>query len=380
MQIKGSLAKGLLFALAISLIPVVAVSAQKITPGSTCKVLNQKIVYQNKTYSCIKSGKKLVWNNGIVLKPTPTPTPIPIPTATPTPTATPKPTPTPQKIVFTPWATQFDLESMIQTALDATRTYFGKVIPSNDYEITFDPAISFADRAWVTEITDFAYGSFSNIKKERTIIYIGATREWALEALKSKNIWIGDPNAIYPCSAKNDDGGCAGSNKFLLLFSAGRLLNQGPSDKFSLRTSPAHEFFHIIQENLYKNSGPGTPMRIPQWLFEGSANFYMFYAGEELGFGKYQTGRENQVTQISEYRTLVPLSQYDGGSLYPYGIGQAASEYIIASIGFENFLNIWRFTKSENSFSAGFKKATGIELDTFYSKFEIARSYMRIGS
>jgi polyhydroxybutyrate depolymerase len=44
---------------------VSAISAQKITPGSACKVLNQKVVYQNKTYTCIKSGNKLVWNKGV---------------------------------------------------------------------------------------------------------------------------------------------------------------------------------------------------------------------------------------------------------------------------------------------------------------------------
>jgi hypothetical protein len=78
MRFRGSLTKGLLIALAVTLIPVTAVSAQKITPGSTCKVLNQKIVYQNKTYTCIKSAKKLIWNKGVAnKKPTPTPTPTP---------------------------------------------------------------------------------------------------------------------------------------------------------------------------------------------------------------------------------------------------------------------------------------------------------------
>jgi M6 family metalloprotease-like protein len=80
MRIKGSLAKGLLIALAVALIPVSAVSAQKITPGSTCKVLKQKVVFQKKTYTCKKSGKKLVWNKGVAIKkPTPTPTPTPTP-------------------------------------------------------------------------------------------------------------------------------------------------------------------------------------------------------------------------------------------------------------------------------------------------------------
>jgi len=87
MSIKASLFKSLLLALAVALIPVVAVSAQKITPGSSCKVHKQKITYQNKVYTCTKSGKKLMWDKGVaVKKPTPTPSPSPTPTQTPTPT------------------------------------------------------------------------------------------------------------------------------------------------------------------------------------------------------------------------------------------------------------------------------------------------------
>ncbi len=66
MRKSGSLAKGLSVTLALALTPVVAFSAQKVTPGSPCKVLNQKIPYLNKTYTCIKSGKKMVWNKGAV--------------------------------------------------------------------------------------------------------------------------------------------------------------------------------------------------------------------------------------------------------------------------------------------------------------------------
>ena len=78
MRIKGSLAKGLLIALALTLIPDVAVSAQKITPGSTCKVYKQKVTNKNKVYTCIKSGKKLVWNKGVALKKS---EPAPVPSA-----------------------------------------------------------------------------------------------------------------------------------------------------------------------------------------------------------------------------------------------------------------------------------------------------------
>ena len=91
-----------MIALAVVLIPVTAVSAQKVTPGSTCKVYKQKVTNQNKVYTCIKSGKKLVWNKGVVVvKPTPTPSPTPTPTPTPTPAPTPTPTPTFKPFIYT---------------------------------------------------------------------------------------------------------------------------------------------------------------------------------------------------------------------------------------------------------------------------------------
>jgi len=76
MHIKGNLSKILLIALSLTLIPVMASSAQKVNPGSTCKIYKQKTTYLDKSYTCIRSGKKLVWNKGVaIITPTPTPTP-----------------------------------------------------------------------------------------------------------------------------------------------------------------------------------------------------------------------------------------------------------------------------------------------------------------
>jgi hypothetical protein len=82
MRIKGSIAKGLLVALAFTLIPASAISAQKVSAGSVCKVQKQKVTYKNKVYKCVKSGKKLVWNKGVAIK-------KPTPVVTPTPTSAP---------------------------------------------------------------------------------------------------------------------------------------------------------------------------------------------------------------------------------------------------------------------------------------------------
>jgi len=366
MRFRGSVAKGLLIALAVVLIPVTAVSAQKITPGSTCKVLNQKVVYQNKTYTCIKSGKKLVWNKGVaVKKPTPTPTP------------------TPQKILFVPWATQFETELMTQSALDATSAYFGNVIPSSDYEITIDPAITDSDRLWITRSLDYANGAFSRIEREKMRVFLGTSHDWSAKTMRGANVWIGNLRQPFPCSNGINDVYCADKNLVLMVYSDIYAANSLYRWDVGRRSTPAHEVFHTVQYTLGGQTSLGitsNPQHIPRWLMEGSANFFGYYVVDRLGFDKYQTGRNQQVNANPAYKTVVPLAQYDNFTSDPYGIGQAASEYLIASVGFEKFLNIWKFTKSESSFAEGFKKATGITLEDFYSKFEAARSSMRIGS
>jgi len=77
-----------------------------VTPGTKCSKAGATSTYNNKKYTCMKSGKKLVWNKGVpVAKPVPVPTPSASPTATPTPspsaipTITPTPTATPTQII-----------------------------------------------------------------------------------------------------------------------------------------------------------------------------------------------------------------------------------------------------------------------------------------
>lgn len=340
----------------------IASSATPIKPGGICKTFKQTKTYQGKKFTCIKSGKKLVWSKGVLI-PTPTPTP------------------TPQKIVFTPWASQFETLSMTQAALDATSTYFGKVNLSSDYEITIDPAITSSDRAWVTSVLDYTNGLFTKIQREKIKVFLGTTHAWSKSTITAANLWIGDKQSPYPCSQGIQEAYCAENNLVLLVFSDIYATNSQYRWDFGRRSTPAHEVFHTVQFALAgENVGGDNPLHIPRWLMEGSANYFGFYVVDRLGFGKYQTGRNQQVNTNPAYRTIMPLEQYDNFTSDPYGIGQAASEYLIASVGFENFLNIWKFTKSESTFTGGFKKAIGITVEDFYSKFEIARSSMRIGS
>jgi len=79
---KQFLALVMAFAL---LIPTSALASPK--PGASCSKSGSTTTYSGKKYTCVKSGKKLVWNKGVAI-------PKPIPTPTPTATPTPSPSPT----------------------------------------------------------------------------------------------------------------------------------------------------------------------------------------------------------------------------------------------------------------------------------------------
>jgi M6 family metalloprotease-like protein len=90
---KFLLALTLIFALIAPLNAAAAIKA-----GTTCKMAGQTSTYAGKKFTCVKSGKKLVWNKGVAIakpKPSATPTPAPTTKPTPTPTATVEPVPSP---------------------------------------------------------------------------------------------------------------------------------------------------------------------------------------------------------------------------------------------------------------------------------------------
>ena len=133
-----------------SLFVVPAVHAKAPVAGASCSKLNSTQVYQGKRFTCIKSGKKLVWNKGVAIKSTPkpsattspsptatpsasvsespstSPTPTPTPSATPTPTPKPTPSPTPTKVGYT----------MDQVKANNSSASCWSVIDGNVYDLT----------------------------------------------------------------------------------------------------------------------------------------------------------------------------------------------------------------------------------------------------
>ena len=90
--------------LLLSIFPALAATPPK--SGASCSKAGLVIAYQGKNFTCIKSGKRLIWDKGVLLKqatpaispkPSVTPTPLPtssvVPNISPTPTLVPTPSP-----------------------------------------------------------------------------------------------------------------------------------------------------------------------------------------------------------------------------------------------------------------------------------------------
>lgn len=92
----------------MSLTLVTSAASAAVKAGATCSKFGATSTSAGKKYTCVKSGKKLVWNKGVTAatpKPTATPSPNPSPSPSPLPSVAPIPTPSPTP-VFTPFVDQ----------------------------------------------------------------------------------------------------------------------------------------------------------------------------------------------------------------------------------------------------------------------------------
>ena len=80
-MIKRSLSLLLITALCIAVVP--DASALTAKAGAKCTKIKATSVVKGKKYTCIKSGKKLIWNKGVAVKPAAKPTSKPSPAVTP---------------------------------------------------------------------------------------------------------------------------------------------------------------------------------------------------------------------------------------------------------------------------------------------------------
>ena len=154
------------------------------------------------------------------------------------------------------------------------------------------------------------------------------------------------------------------------------------TDEWKVATS-IHEIVHLVQDQQFDSGEQGTPARPhprfkPVWLIEGGAEFLADSAAEYLSIQEYQwttpTDRSGGRIGLDVSSDLRVFETWASPSLGPvdYYVGQVASEYLVASVGFDAYMDIFRrMEANEGDFDQSFEEAIGISLEDFYAKFEV---------
>jgi hypothetical protein len=371
MRNKGNLYRGLLIVLAVSLIPTAAVSAQKIAPGSSCKVLNQKVVYLKKTFTCVKSGKKLVWNKGVALKPTPTPTP------TPTPKPTPTPTPTPE----VPYPGLLAIERNLYLKMDEIvkdwAPYLSALNSKNVRVISENPSHPRNEENRLSAEISFEILRKLLPRMVSPTYYMYETPAWA-----DKQMAEACPMLVGQNPGGVQAGAQVGCGKLVISNLNGWMNNMVGIDGSWFES--AHETFHIGEfVAALVGSDPNSSLFYPYhpaWYREGSASTFGGLVRSLMSKGKFNYGELNQLEKspisYSECNKAWVLWQQNNNATAfnelgqcEYGLGRRMTDYLVAwHGGVAAILKNYEYVAQGKTFEEAFKLAHGIGLKDFFEE------------
>jgi len=374
-MLKRLSALGTVLALLLTL-PLTPLQAA-VKAGATCSKAGLKSVASGKTFTCVKSGKKFVWDMGVAIA---KPTVVSTPSATPT--ATPTPTPTPEIVYATlwekyKWSKPSSSASVATAATEKFKAYAAtNRSASTTVKIVAQDGVDTTLLKWVTDGSTFVSKVFSYPQLTAPFVAVIAKDKVFAEKAYSDNGYTQDAKSLADYFDKAPaHGGPPNTYNNTMIMSKGLLV----SDKVGIMQMPGHETFHFIQKSIAgKSASPDGLGIAPQWFWEGPSVFIGLQSANHLSLLVYATeGRAFAVKRsiTPDVRSL-KLSEVikNDGSADPYGIGAIATEFLVANVGMEKFMDIYSNLGKNMRFADAFKSATGVELADFYTMFEEVRA------
>jgi hypothetical protein len=360
--------------------------------GSACSKAGAKSISAGKSYTCIKSGKKLVWDKGVlvpVAKPAvvkPTPAPSASASATPKPSSTPKPAPTVANITF---------ENLLENNANVSYTAWKKAADS----INLSYAKNVAPEVYTGPNTKAFYNDlqlpislvsrlFPNYDEPKKILWIRYNFidiAWAENQAKEKlsaadyaqiSIYQGGTLAGSNCdlAASNCRGSYQQTGPSGISLIMEGVANTLPSDLVSKSDlSPgmveAHEYFHSLQRIPIMNRG--IQVWPPAWWREGSADWVQNVAINFKDFESYKSflksDCEGSCSNLSEAELAEFLStakdnfvpaKFD--QFLNYSLGSHVVEILVAIKGPDVLLDMYAEMGKGKTFNDAFYGFFGI--------------------
>jgi hypothetical protein len=383
---------GTFIALSLTLVPMNAIAAVK--AGDICKKAGITATTSGKKFTCVKRGKKLVWNKGVaVAKPIPTtPTPIPIATPTPSPSPTVYVPPTP---ITTPIPVPI-IEKAPTGFVDLAENYRG--IPGvvwneaqklaeigtlkSSFTIEIGPNTKIQqgldDPRVYLEQASRLWTKFNQAQSTRVFIYNFQDLAWAQQKnLSLGGSWFKPEDLAANCSSPSSCGAFGGSYRGVgQIFIGVPIRDYFPFNLGFVRGTYVHEFSHVIQYSQFANqpalNGYAT---LPCWFSEGQPQV----PGQALGFktlSDYKLSRESWFNQpagaLGDYSQESILKFYSLAGVPKdglctasvrqriYDVGYMTVEALASIKGIESTMQIVVGVSQGLTFNQSFEKVYGI--------------------
>ena len=378
------LAQVVCLSLSLSIIPSPAFAAVK--AGSPCPKLKNISMSNGKIYTCIKSGKKLVWDKG---------SPITTAQLPASPGETPKPKPSGSA---QPEGAQVAKSAKAPTSFDdLIANYQGisyaawsksreKILASNKSNVSLkvvlgpNTQLTYKEPEKPMELVTRLYPGFEANSEIYYLAFNFDDREWAKNQMESII-----PNSgsqwIYDIACKTKEtcfGGGAFSNgqgRYLIVETMGLI-----DSNTTTGTLEAHEFTHIVQQMNFKDRRPAAAYLYdpwpPNWYWEGQAHFAQHASVYFESFESYMKLRRETADQL--YRNPIFTSTHiqnffvfnapaDWQQKYDrwqqYDLGAMFVEILTALKGPESTMEMWRLTGTGIKFTEAFEKVYGTSFD-----------------
>ena len=375
-----------LVALLIPMVLVASNSYAAVKAGSACSKAGSKSVSVGKSYTCIKSGKKLVWDKG-VLVPVAKPAPSASASATPVASASPTPKATVAPVVtFPEGPTSFDdLVEKFQGISYAAWSKSSEAIKSSNAKSPAFKAVTgpntkltYPTPAVAFDLVARMYSGYESAPDFTVLSFGYEDRMWAQEQMKaiqpsSTYQWI----TFTACATKDT---CWGGGMFTDPQAKGLLVltTEVIDANHTTGTLEAHEYTHSVQQNQMRGPQPWptTGNWPPTWYLEGQAEFSQNAAIYHDSFSLYTKNRR-EVSQglfqdskinsqwIQQYFVVNPPSnwfdKYDRWR--QYDLGGMLVEVLTALKGPSSTMEVWKLCGSGMTFKDSFERVYGTSFD-----------------
>lgn len=295
-------------------------SFSAVKAGAKCTKVGAKSVVGNKTFTCIKSGTKSVWNKGVANKPTPAP--IPTPTET-------KPLP-----IESNWQTLYrkTLNSLKQQSIENLQieSVYSPTVSKN----TSDTVL----QEFKSALTFYA-SRFGKDKKIYIFFMSEQDKSWWESKVKEyegssvSHDWWGTHCRVDATSNCGMGTNSVSTNIFY------HLIGSKWTPNVTSKVNVFHETVHMYQKSYV---GDGMYRLIPPWFGEGQANFLGFVTSSQ--FTNVNDWRLGQIKQLDrgfpnylQFKSndwLDAINRTDGdinfcvGNGLGYSLGMLISEYL----------------------------------------------------